>query len=126
MSSHQNHNLKLHQRTRRYVQQAGVSSHPWATELAKEADRLLATHPGQVLDELTRILEFTLIDRALVATGGRRVEAANLLGMGRNTISRKIREMDSMAAGHVLSPQGAEEQAADGVNPESAAATCIG
>lgn len=109
MSSHQKHNLKLHQRTRRYVQQAGVSPPPWATELAKEADRLLATHPGQVLDELTRILEFTLIDRALVATGGRRVEAANLLGMGRNTISRKIREMDSMAAGDMLSPQGAGE-----------------
>ena len=34
-----------------------------------------------------------LIARALVHTGGRRIEAANLLGIGRNTITRKIAEL---------------------------------
>lgn len=124
MTSQQNHNLKFHQRTRRYVPQTGIGRHHWAAELAKEADRLLTTHPGRVLEELTRILEFTLIDRALVATGGRRVEAAGLLGMGRNTISRKIREMDSMAAGNLLA-QGAGEKDTAGASPESTAATWI-
>ena len=31
--------------------------------------------------------------RALARTGGRRIEAASLLGMGRNTITRKIQEL---------------------------------
>jgi two-component system, NtrC family, nitrogen regulation response regulator GlnG len=31
--------------------------------------------------------------KALARTGGRRIEAANLLGMGRNTITRKIAEL---------------------------------
>jgi two-component system nitrogen regulation response regulator GlnG len=35
----------------------------------------------------------TLIRRALNATGGRRIEAAHLLGIGRNTITRKIQEL---------------------------------
>ena len=30
---------------------------------------------------------------ARASTGGRRIEAANLLGMGRNTITRKIQEL---------------------------------
>ena len=34
-----------------------------------------------------------LIMRALAKTGGRRIDAANLLGMGRNTITRKIQEL---------------------------------
>jgi two-component system nitrogen regulation response regulator GlnG len=34
-----------------------------------------------------------LIARALVHTGGRRIEAANVLGIGRNTITRKIAEL---------------------------------
>ena len=34
-----------------------------------------------------------LISKALARTGGRRIEAANLLGMGRNTITRKIQEL---------------------------------
>jgi two-component system nitrogen regulation response regulator GlnG len=34
-----------------------------------------------------------LIRRALAATHGRRIEAARLLGLGRNTITRKIQEL---------------------------------
>ena len=37
--------------------------------------------------------ERALINKALAKTGGRRIEAANLLGMGRNTITRKIQEL---------------------------------
>ena len=37
--------------------------------------------------------------RALARTGGRRIEAAQLLGMGRNTITRKIQELGIGNAG---------------------------
>jgi two-component system nitrogen regulation response regulator GlnG len=65
----------------------------WLSSLALEADRLIAVQPGHVFDTLTRIFEGTLIRRALVATGGHRIEAAQLLGIGRNTITRKIQEL---------------------------------
>ncbi len=75
----------------------------WTDGLAIEADRLVATAPGEVFDRLTREFERTLIRRALAATGGRRIEAAQLLGIGRNTITRKIQELgmdDGRLAGH--------------------------
>jgi two-component system, NtrC family, nitrogen regulation response regulator GlnG len=65
----------------------------WLTALGLEADRLIAVLPGQVFDRLTREFEGVLIRRALAATGGRRIEAAQLLGIGRNTITRKIQEL---------------------------------
>ncbi|MFZ2628297.1 MAG: nitrogen regulation protein NR(I) [Rugosibacter sp.] len=70
-----------------------VTSTDWLAALAQEADQLLASDPGQVADRLTRQFESTLIRRALGATGGRRIEAAQLLGIGRNTITRKIQEL---------------------------------
>jgi two-component system nitrogen regulation response regulator GlnG len=65
----------------------------WTDGLGIEADRLVATAPGEVFERLTREFERTLIRRALTATGGRRIEAAQLLGIGRNTITRKIHEL---------------------------------
>jgi len=65
----------------------------WNQALATEADRLLAAAPGHVFDQLNREFEATLIRRALNATGGRRIDAAQLLGIGRNTITRKIQEL---------------------------------
>ncbi|RTL36358.1 MAG: hypothetical protein EKK49_06585, partial [Rhodocyclaceae bacterium] len=41
-----------------------------------------------------------LIRRALAATGGRRIEAAQLLGIGRNTITRKIQELGLEESDH--------------------------
>ena len=66
----------------------------WRALLSQEADRLLGDIPGHVFDELNREFERTLIQRALAASEGRRIEAANLLGIGRNTITRKIQELD--------------------------------
>jgi len=45
------------------------------------------------MSELTRQFEKALISRALAHTGGRRIEAASLLGLGRNTLTRKIQEL---------------------------------
>jgi two-component system nitrogen regulation response regulator GlnG len=65
----------------------------WSATLATETDRLLAAAPGKVFDQLSREFEATLIRRALNATGGRRIDAAQLLGIGRNTITRKIQDL---------------------------------
>ena len=65
----------------------------WVDALSGEADRMIVAQPGQVFDLLGRAFEGTLIRRALSATGGRRIEAAQLLGIGRNTITRKIQEL---------------------------------
>jgi two-component system nitrogen regulation response regulator GlnG len=65
----------------------------WLGALATEADRCMAAQPGHVFDLLTRDFERVLIRRALATTGGRRIEAAQLLGIGRNTITRKIQEL---------------------------------
>src|SRR6266705_1620240 len=65
----------------------------WLSALEQEADRRLARGQTGILDDLGRQFERTLISKALQRTGGRRIEAANLLGMGRNTITRKIHEL---------------------------------
>ena len=68
-------------------------SQDWLASLSGEADRQLVAAPGLVFDQLTRQFEATLIRRALHASGGRRIEAAQLLGIGRNTITRKIQDL---------------------------------
>jgi two-component system nitrogen regulation response regulator GlnG len=65
----------------------------WKTALGAEADRMLAGRSGAVWNDLMREFERTLIRHALLATAGRRIEAAQLLGIGRNTITRKIQEL---------------------------------
>src|SRR5207237_2459986 len=65
----------------------------WLSALEYEAERRLARGDTGILDTLGRQFERTLVSKALARTGGRRIEAANLLGMGRNTITRKIAEL---------------------------------
>ncbi len=65
----------------------------WETGLEAEAVVLLATGRHDVWDELTRRFESRLILTALANTKGRRIEAAQKLGIGRNTITRKIQEL---------------------------------
>ena len=65
----------------------------WAGALDREADQRLNRGETGIMDELTRQFEKTLILRALVHTGGRRIEAAHLLGLGRNTLTRKVQEL---------------------------------
>ena len=65
----------------------------WETGLEAEALELLATGRHDVWDELTKRFESKLILTALANTRGRRIEAAQRLGIGRNTITRKIQEL---------------------------------
>jgi len=45
------------------------------------------------MESLNRQFEKSLIAKALAHTGGRRIEASQLLGLGRNTLTRKIQEL---------------------------------
>ncbi len=66
----------------------------WEHGLEAEAMALLATGRSDVWDVLTRRFESRLIQTALHNTRGRRIEAAQKLGIGRNTITRKIQELN--------------------------------
>ena len=66
---------------------------PWEKSLADEAFELLVAGQPEVWDVLTRRFESRLIEAALLVTKGRRIEAAQKLGIGRNTITRKIQEL---------------------------------
>jgi two-component system nitrogen regulation response regulator GlnG len=65
----------------------------WVGALGREVERAFALGETGVLDRFAQVFEKALIGTALARTGGRRIEAANLLGMGRNTITRKIAEL---------------------------------
>jgi two-component system nitrogen regulation response regulator GlnG len=72
----------------------GVSSAgSWEAGLEAEALHLLASGNHDVWEQLTRRFESRLILTALANTRGRRIEAAQKLGIGRNTITRKIQEL---------------------------------
>ena len=65
----------------------------WQQALDRELAQALARGERNVGDRLEREFEKTLIRRALAHTGGHRMEAALLLGWGRNTLTRKIQEL---------------------------------
>lgn len=70
-----------------------ASTEDWVAALGREAE--LRLHRGEtgIMSELSRQFEKALILKALAQTGGRRIEAAQLLGLGRNTLTRKIQEL---------------------------------
>ena len=65
----------------------------WESALEAEVTRLLARGVPDVHGLLVQSFERILISGALAHTGGRRIEAAQALGIGRNTITRKIAEL---------------------------------
>jgi two-component system nitrogen regulation response regulator GlnG len=65
----------------------------WLDDLECDARKRLEAGQPDVWDVLTRLFEARLIHTALELTRGRRIEAAQKLGIGRNTITRKIQEL---------------------------------
>jgi two-component system nitrogen regulation response regulator GlnG len=65
----------------------------WTADLADWADGQLAGGGPPLLDEALPAFERTLIQAALRRARGKRLEAAKLLGWGRNTLTRKIKEL---------------------------------
>jgi two-component system nitrogen regulation response regulator GlnG len=66
----------------------------WHAQLADWANRQLSEGQSNVLRQALPLFESIMIDAALDHTGGRKAEAAELLGWGRNTLTRKLKELD--------------------------------
>ena len=65
----------------------------WQAVLAQQTTLALQRGDERIMDTLATQFERTLIVQALLHTNGRRIEAATLLGIGRNTLTRKIHEL---------------------------------
>lgn len=65
----------------------------WLPLLAREAQARLARSEPAIMATLTRDFERTLLETALRHSQGRRMEAAQRLGIGRNTLTRKCSEL---------------------------------
>ena len=73
--------------------QKSASSENWVVALEREAESALHRGEQNLMHDMVRQFERTLILKALAHTGGRRIEASHLLGVGRNTLTRKIQEL---------------------------------
>ena len=69
-----------------------AAANDWETLLRRWVEQRLSQAESPVLDIAVPRFERILIESALRHTGGRRQEAAKLLGWGRNTLTRKIKE----------------------------------
>ena len=71
-----------------------TSSQNWQDNLLNWSQQQLASGGKAIAEQVIPEVEKILIKAALNKTGGRKNEAANLLGWGRNTLTRKIKEHD--------------------------------
>ncbi|BFM09367.1 nitrogen regulation protein NR(I) [Halioxenophilus aromaticivorans] len=71
----------------------------WNKALRYWADQALARGQSDILSEAVPIFERALIETALKHTAGRKRDAANLLGWGRNTLTRKLKELGMVDSG---------------------------
>ena len=73
----------------------GPAAANWSESLRQWARMELASGQTDLLGRAQDELERVLIDCALDQTGGQRQKAAELLGLGRNTLTRKLQKFDS-------------------------------
>ncbi len=65
----------------------------WELFLRRDVAQRLALDETAIMDELTRTFEKAVLETTLQFCRGRRVEAATKLGIGRNTVTRKLKEL---------------------------------
>ncbi|QHJ11465.1 DNA-binding transcriptional regulator NtrC [Paraglaciecola mesophila] len=70
------------------------ASGDWQTILASWADEQLQSGRNNILDEAMLVFERVLLERALFHTHGHKQDAAKRLGWGRNTLTRKLKELN--------------------------------
>ncbi len=80
--------------------QSVIETH-WVKALEHEVEMALNQGTPSIMSHFQRQLEKALIIKALQHTGGRRVDAAQFLGVGRNTLTRKIQELKLEEKGRV-------------------------
>ena len=71
----------------------GAGAASWVELLEQEASSLLEANRPEIMDDLSKQFETILIKTALKFTHGRKNDAAIRLGIGRNTITRKLAEL---------------------------------
>ena len=69
------------------------ASADWKDALKQEVQLALNKKQTDILTDLNQTFEKILIEEALHFTKGRRIEAAEILGLGRNTLTRKVKEL---------------------------------
>jgi two-component system nitrogen regulation response regulator GlnG len=70
-----------------------LAAQGWVDVLEKEIELRLNRGETAIMEEFVRSFEKALIVKALAHTRGRRIEASQLLGLGRNTLTRKVQEL---------------------------------
>lgn len=75
-------------------QTTGENNGDWEQSLSVKIKQQLIAGETGIASPLISIVEKILIDSALQKTNGRKNDAAILLGWGRNTLTRKIKELD--------------------------------
>lgn len=66
----------------------------WQQQLANWTDEQLALDQDGILNHAAYEFEKIMLERALIHTHGHKQEAAKRLGWGRNTLTRKLKELD--------------------------------
>ena len=81
------------------IQTQNIAKNPsWQQALAEWAKQALQTGETDILQTATPEFERVLLTAALNHSGGKKIAAANLLGWGRNTLTRKLQQLDMSAA----------------------------
>ena len=75
------------------TEDAAAAAVDWSVALGQQARDWLQAGDAQVWERLAGQFETVLLRTALQLTQGRRAEAAQKLGIGRNTLTRKIQEL---------------------------------
>jgi two-component system nitrogen regulation response regulator GlnG len=73
-----------------WAREGAVASHDWTAPLAQAVELALARGDADVHATLRAAFDRTLLETAVAATGGHRQRAAERLGLGRNTVTRKL------------------------------------
>jgi two-component system nitrogen regulation response regulator GlnG len=76
-----------------------ATDEPLASSVERTLNRIFSTHgddlpPPGLYERLLREVERPLFSMSLAATRGNQIKAAHLLGINRNTLRKKIRELD--------------------------------
>lgn len=83
---------EIHQNTP--VQKEVTEANDWQIQLKKWVEQALVEGKTNLLEQAVPTFETIMIETSLQYTKGRRREAAELLGWGRNTLTRKIKELN--------------------------------
>ncbi len=73
-------------------------SNDWQSSLAHWADQELSSGKSEILNQAVPMFEKIMIETALKHSNGRKRDAALLLGWGRNTLTRKMKELEMHSA----------------------------